>query len=258
MAGNDHVLEERHGAVAVLTLNTPSVRNALTKASREQLDERLSMLETDKTCRTIVLTGAGNVFCAGGDIREMNKPADEVRSGLEQAQGIVRRIVSGPKPVIAAVEGFAYGAGLSLAAACDIVVTSAAAKFSSAFARIGAIPDLGLLWTLPRRIGGASARQVMLLSQPFDGSAALQMGLANELAEPGAVLAAALARAEQMAELAPLALRETKRLLAMDIEALDELLRAELDVQMKLLGSADHHEGRTAFAEKRKPVFTGC
>lgn len=170
---SDLLREERQGVVAILTLDDPARRNALSMELRHALRDRLQAMATDDTCRAIVLTGACGAFCAGGDLGAMRRddPAG-ARARLRVVQDIVRLIAAGPRPVVAAVEGPAFGAGLGLAAAADVMVVDPAAKLSASFVKIGLMPDAGLLWSLPQRVGWARARAMMLDGRVLDGAQA--------------------------------------------------------------------------------------
>jgi enoyl-CoA hydratase/carnithine racemase len=257
-AGDAPVLVERRGAVCLLTLNRPKTRNALSLPMREALHDRLAEAMAEEAVRAIVIVGAENSFCAGGDLRSMEgvtPPA--ARTRLRRAHRLVRLIGRGDTPVIAAVAGDAAGAGLSLAAACDLVVSAEDARYSAAFGRVGLMPDLGALWTVPARIGTGAARRLLLLGEPFDGPEALRTGLADKLVPPGEALDAALAAADRLAAGAPLAVAAVKEMLARAPQALDALLDGEAEAQAVLFASEDFAEGRQAFLEKRKPRFTG-
>jgi enoyl-CoA hydratase/carnithine racemase len=156
--------------------------------------------------------------------------------------------------MIAAVEGNAYGAGLALACACDHVVASHSAKFCCAFTRVGFMPDLGLMHTLPHRVGPARAKQLIALADVIEAERALQLGLADDLAPVGDALATARAIARRYADGPPLAFEMVKGVLARGLEA---MIQAETDLQPMLWLSEDHREGKRAFAERRRPRFTG-
>ena len=251
------VREARHGAVCLLTLNAPARRNALTGPLREALHDRLAAAMAAPEVRAIVLTGAGGTFCAGGDIAAMAPGAGlEGRARVERLQRIAHLLIGGPKPVFAAVEGHAAGAGLGLAAACDVVVTASDAQFTSAFARVGLMPDMAALWTLPWRIGLGATRRLVLCGETLSGSEAVRIGLAEYETPPGGALAAALARATAVAAGPAQAFSLAKAMMARHPLALDAFLRSEADGQGLLFTSADFAEGRAAFLEKRPPAFS--
>ena len=252
------VLSERRGAVALLTLNDPSRRNALSLPMREALYDLLAQAMADGAVRAIVISGAEGGFCAGGDLRSMEDVGPvAAQARLRSAHRLVRLIVGGEKPVIAAVEGDAAGAGLSLAAACDVVLAAETARFIAAFDKVGLMPDLGALWTVPARCGNSAARRLLLLGEVFDGREAARWGLADKVVAPGQALSEALAAAERLTAGAPLAIAAVKAVLARGPQALDVVLDGEADGQAVLFSSQDFAEGRQAFFEKRKPQFTG-
>jgi 2-(1,2-epoxy-1,2-dihydrophenyl)acetyl-CoA isomerase len=249
----------QYDAVTILTLNAPEKRNALTIAARLALRRALEEACADAGCRAIVLTGAGGAFCAGGDLSAMR--ADDplgARHRLGIVHDIVRFIAAGPKPVVAAVEGPAFGAGVSFAAASDLVVAAPDARFCASFARVGLMPDAGLLWSLPPRVGLGRAKRMIFSAEVVDAAEALRIGLVDEIAEPETVLDTALARAHELATFAPLSIALTKATLARGTADLEEVLKAEMDGQPLLFGTADHAEGRAAFFEKRRPAFRGA
>jgi enoyl-CoA hydratase/carnithine racemase len=247
------------GAVAVLTLAYPERRNALSLDLRAALEAALVAALADPAVRAIVLTGKGDHFCAGGDISGMEGlDALGGRKRLASAQRITRLLVEGEKPIVAAVEGFAVGAGLSLVAACDIVVAARTAKFACSFNRLGLVPDFGVSWTLPQRVGSGRARLIMLGGDTFDAETAERWGLVEILTGPGTALAEATRYAQHLAaDTAPLSNGFAKALLARMPTSLEALLKAEADLQAILFGTADFAEGRSAFLAKRRPAFEG-
>ena len=250
--------QERDGAVLVLTLNYPQRRNALSLPLRAALIEALSAAMADGEVRAIVITGAGGNFSSGGDISSMEGLTGVGgRERLKNVHQLIRLLIAGEKPVIAAIEGYAVGAGLSLAAACDIVVASREAKFACSFNKVGLMPDLGAAWTLPLRMGLGRAKHIMLRGQTFGAEEAERWGLAEVLCEPAQALAEATAIGHELAAVSPLSNGFTKALLSRMPRDLDEMLRAEADSQAVLFTSADFDEGRRAFLEKRKPGFSG-
>jgi enoyl-CoA hydratase/carnithine racemase len=249
----------RDEAVAVLTLNFPARRNAFCLQMRTQLRERLEALMGDDGVRCIVLTGAAGHFCAGGDISEMQeRTLLQNRERWNLVVALIRIIALGPKPVVAAVEGVAMGAGLSLAALADYTVCARDARFGAAFVKVGLMPDMGALWSLQHRVGRAKAREILGLGRGFDGVEAQRIGLANEVAEPGQALVRALQVAREYAALPPVASALIKSALAHGVDSLDAAVRSEVELQAVAMGSADHAEAVAAFMAKRSPVFKGC
>ena len=250
------VLVDRDGGVAVLTMNVPEKRNAFTPALMEGLEASLAELEADRTVLAVVLSG-GRHFCSGGDLASMSKGGLGVRAGMLRAQQPIRSIAASRLPFVAAVEGNAFGAGFSLAMVCDHVVADAETRFCAAFAKVGLVPDLGLIWSLGGRAGLRVARELVLFAEVVHGERALALGLADCLAEPGQVLDKALERAHRLAALAPVATAATKAAFQRVPMSLDALLAWEADTQALLMSSDDFKEGCAAFFEKRAPSFRG-
>lgn len=176
---------------------------------------------------------------------------------MQYVQKIMRLVIRGEKPVIATVEGHAAGAGMCLAAACDIVVTSTEAKFSCTFNKIGLFPDLAGVWSIPNRLGMGRAKLWMMTGRLMDAATAQAQGMAEELCEPGKALETAVALAQEVAQVSPLSNGMVKSVLARGPMSLEDLMSAETDAQGVLFGTEDFQEGRKAFLEKRKPVFKG-
>jgi 2-(1,2-epoxy-1,2-dihydrophenyl)acetyl-CoA isomerase len=250
------LLEERDGALAVLTLSNPGKLNAISQAMRDALTASLRKLNADSSCRAIILTGASGNFSAGADLHGWGeKTVQECRHRLKKGgAALMREMIAGSTPIIAAVEGYAFGAGLALACAADHVVASQDSKFCCAFTKVGFIPDLALMYTLPRRVGASKAKQLIALADTIDGAYAHSIGLVDESVESGTVLARAREIALRYCETPPLAFELMKSALARDLEA---MIQAEIDLQPYAWLSQDHEEGKRAFAEKRPPQFTG-
>jgi 2-(1,2-epoxy-1,2-dihydrophenyl)acetyl-CoA isomerase len=212
----------------------------------------------DEGTRVIVLTGEGRHFCSGGDITSftgMTPTAGRVR--MQRLHRTVRLMITGEKPLIAAVEGAAFGAGLSVAAACDIVVASEDAKFGCPFSKFGLVPDWGALWSLPHRMGMGRAKMFMLSGRTLDARTAEQQGLVELVVSAGAALEQALVLANEIAASAPLSHAMVKSVLARGADNLNDVLAAEADAQGVLYSTEDFVEGQAAFLAKRTPNFKG-
>jgi 2-(1,2-epoxy-1,2-dihydrophenyl)acetyl-CoA isomerase len=253
----DCVLVEDRGAVRVITLNRPDKRNAIDIPVRLELAQALQAADADSSIRAVVLTGAGPAFCSGGDIASMEPMAPQpALERVQLAQKVIRAIWTTPKPVVAAVEGSAYGAGVALAAACDRVVAASNVRFATTFTNVGLAGDMGVFVSLPTRVGIARARQMLMMPTPIDAPAALAMGLVDALAEPGTALEVALTDAARLAAGPAQAYGAIKSLLA-EASALGpfEVLDREADNQARLFGTEDFAEGVDAFRAKRRPQF---
>lgn len=251
------VLVERHGAVALVTMNLPEKRNALGPALYPALSETLARLQDDRDVRALVLHG-GRHFCAGGDLAALENASPlALREAMQVGHRSIRALVGGRLPVVAAVEGTAYGAGFSLAMACDLVVGDDSTTFCAAFGRVGLVPDYGLLWTLPQRVGLALTREILLLCETLDADRATAWRLIDRRVPNGTVLEGALALAQRLASAPPGSIATTKAALARLPLSLDALLSWEADTQALLVGTADFREGVRAFIERRTPVFEG-
>lgn len=252
------VIVERDGAVTILRMNLESKRNALVTELRDALIAAIEQEMTSSACRAIVLTGSGASFCAGGDLDTLpDHDPLAVRARMQRGQHLIRLLVTGPKPVIAAVNGPAHGAGLSIAAACDLVIASDSARFGAVFMKVGLMGDLGLLWSLPQRVGLSMTKRLLYGGEVLDADAAVAAGLADQRETDGELLPAAMRAAQRLAQAAPVALALTKAALARSTASLDEALSAELDGQTLLFSTDDYLEGRSAFRERRAARFQG-
>lgn len=255
------VIVTREDDLIILTLNAPARRNAISTEMRIALREGLREALADERCRAIVLTGAEGVFSSGADVDQMQSgdaiDMDRVRMRYLVLHDAVKLMIEGGKPVVAAVEGFAMGAGLSLASASDYLVVAETAKLGAAFGRVGLIGDCGLLWTLPKRIGEARTKDFMFDGKALTGREAFDLGMADQVVPHGEALATAKEKARGYAAVGPLTIAETKMLLATQFASFSAFLTAESAAQDRMVQSADHEEGRRAFAEKRSPKFRG-
>lgn len=250
------LLEARDGAIVTLTLRNPGKLNAMSLGLRDALIAAFTRLNDDDGCRAIVLTGADGNFSAGADMAGWGeKTLQECRVRLRRGGSrLMREMIGGDKPVVAAIEGYAYGAGLALACASDHVVAARNARFCCAFTRVGFIPDMALMYSLPHRVGIARAKQLIALAEDIAAERAERLGLVDEVAEPGGALARAQELAQRYAETPPIAFALMKSVFA---RGLEDMIQAEIDLQPYAWLSADHEEGKRAFREKRKPRFKG-
>lgn len=239
------------GSVLVITLDRPEVRNAIDSHLSLGVLEALGRLDDDADLRVGVLTGAGDDFCAGLDLRAF------ARAGLPEGIGKVFKH-GARKPVVAAVEGVALGGGLEMALVADLVVAADDARLGASEVRWGLFPAGGTLFKLPRTMPRSVVNAMVLTGEPLDAAAALEHGLVVEVTPPGGALEAALRLARTIAANAPLGVQACKELLTMAPGMTDhELWRAQAGLVAKVYGSDDAREGAAAFAERRPPEWTG-
>ncbi|RRH76610.1 enoyl-CoA hydratase/isomerase family protein [Falsigemmobacter faecalis] len=241
--------------VTLVTLNDPERRNALSLSLRLRLLEVLRAEAADPRTKVLVLTGAGKGFCAGGDISAMGQGSGVSIPRMKILHDIARELAVYPKPVIAAVNGAAFGAGVSLALLCDRIFLAPDAKLGVTFGKMGLAPDTGFLWSACRRLPRARVLQIVMDSAVFDASEALDEGLVDAVADDVVEVATAAARA--LIPAAPLPFALARRALVEMDGGLDLCLSHELRDQGVLYDSADHLEAVAAFKEKRTPVFSG-
>jgi 2-(1,2-epoxy-1,2-dihydrophenyl)acetyl-CoA isomerase len=259
----DVLLVERAEGVATLTLNRPESMNSLSVELKETLRYTLAEVSADRSIRAVVLAGTGRGFCVGQDLREhvalleANDPAP-LATVTEHYNPIVLSIARRPKPVIAAVNGLAAGAGAGLAFACDFRIAAKTAGFLIAFANVGLTLDSGVSWTLPRLVGTARATALSLLAEPVTAEAALEMGLVNAVVEPERVLPAAQELAARLAAGPTAAYGAIKESLAYAANAdLEAALAREGELQQAMGQTTDHRNATAAFVAKQQPTFTG-
>jgi enoyl-CoA hydratase/carnithine racemase len=254
------LLSERQAATLVLTLSDPATRNALSHEVIAAAIEALNLAEGDADIRTVLLCGAGGHFCAGGNLqglleRRRSGPPAQVRM-LEHLHQLVEALGACPKPVIAAVEGAAAGAGFSLALACDLIVAADDARFILSYGRIGLSPDGGATWQLLQALPRAQVQQMIWLGEPVTAQQLHARGLVSSVVEKGRALAEALRLAERLGAMAPNALASGKALLRQaGGRSLSRQLDAERDHFVENLFHANGAEGLNAFIEKRAPRF---
>ncbi len=247
--------------VAYIKLNRPDVFNSFNREMALSLQNVLDNCANDENVRAIVLTGNGKAFCAGQDLKEVTSP--ELNPGFrkileEHYNPIIHKIRNIEKPIIAAVNGVAAGAGANIALACDIVVASELASFIQAFSKIGLIPDSGGTFFLPRLIGFQKASALMMLGDKVSALEALNMGMIYKIFPVGIFDEEVKSLAENLAQMPTKAIGLTKRLLNQSMtNNLEQQLALESDLQIEASSSYDYNEGVTAFVEKRKPEFKG-
>jgi 2-(1,2-epoxy-1,2-dihydrophenyl)acetyl-CoA isomerase len=261
-AMTDSVLRERDGAVATITINRPAARNALTAETKDALLDALRDCSGDGSVRAVILTGAGQAFCAGQDLREHAELLDSGSAPLdtvtEHYNPLIATITGMPKPVIAAVNGAAAGAGAGLAFACDFRIAAQRASLLMAFARVGLAADSGVSWTLQRLAGAAKAAELLMLAEPVDAASALSMGLLTSVVPDDELPGAAAALAARLAAGPTLAYAGIKdQLLFASAHGLHESLAKEGEIQRALGRTRDHQEATRAFVRKEAPVYEG-
>ncbi len=244
--------------VTRIGLNRPEKRNALNPDLRGAFIEAFSGALNDPKCRAVVIAGNGGHFCAGGDIDSMQGLTPQSgRARMKANHVLVKLIAEAEKPVIAAVEGYAVGAGAGLAMLADTVVLGENATLGFPFFRIGLVPDYGLLFSLPRRVGVAGARQILLYARMLKGAAALEAGLADEMVADGETDSRAVELAGELAAMPPYAYAIAKRQLGLFPTSLEAALEMEAMAQSACFTGSEFAEGRAAFLEKRSPDFSG-
>lgn len=253
------VLVEMHGHTAVVTLNRPDSRNSLDLDMRAALLAAVQQVRDDAQVRSVVLTGSGKAFCAGGDIRLMQSAAPDpwtTRDRVRRMQLWFRELCNLEKPVVAAVNGAAVGIGTTLLLHCDLVYLGENARLQLPFVNLGLCPEFTASYVLPRMIGHVRAAELLMLGEPFTAQQALAFGLANEVLPPDAVEARARSQALRLAGQAPQALLTTKMLMRrFNQHNMQEALAGELVHFEAALRGAEVKEAVSAFLQKRKPDF---
>ncbi|WP_293894524.1 enoyl-CoA hydratase-related protein [Flavobacterium sp.] len=255
------VLLKIENNIAFINLNRPEVFNSFNREMALSLQNILDDCDNDANVRAIVITGNGKAFCAGQDLKEVTDP--ELNPGfrkiLEEHYGpIIQRIRTIEKPVVAAVNGVAAGAGANIALACDIVVAAENASFIQAFSKIGLVPDSAGTFFLPRLIGFQKASAIMMLGDKISALEAFNMGMIYKIIASGLFEEEVCNLAMTLAQMPTKALGLTKRLLNQSMtNNLEQQLALESDLQIEASSSNDYKEGVTAFVEKRTPEFKG-
>jgi len=251
------VVERPHEGVALIRIQRPEARNALNMAVRRAVADAFAQLGAEEAVRCIVLTGTDTFFVAGADLREM---ADLTAGDhlARRTDALWQPVARCPKPVIAAVNGYAFGGGCELAMHADIIVAGESAQFGQPEVRVGIMPGAGGTQRLPRAVGKFKAMRMLLTGRPVGAREAEAMGLVSDLVPDDKVLEHALALAQEIAALPPVALRLIKEAVLQGQDMpLDAAVAAERRAFMLLFDTQDQKEGMRAFLEKRKPAFRG-
>ena len=254
------LLASRRDTTLILTISNPGARNALHPDMYAAGVEALSTAERDPDIRAVVVTGAGDAFCAGGNLNRLLETRSKAREVAADSVGKLHAWVEAlrdcPKPVIAAVEGPAAGAGFSLALACDLIVAAHSAQFVAAYVKVGLSPDGGITWALSQALPRQLATEILIEGKPVSASRLHQAGLVNRVVVDGQALNAALDWSDELSRLSPHAMENIKSLLR---EAPDHALPEQLESERRSFVDCLHHpdalEGMTAFLEKRKPHY---
>ncbi len=258
-----HIDISEDSNIVKITLNRPEKLNAFVGHMRRDLAEALEEAGSDHNVRVVVITGAGRAFCAGGDVGFMaelieRKDTEEFSRLLGSARRIITAIRQMTKPVVASVNGPAFGAGFNLVLACDLRIASTAATFSQSFAKVGLHPDWGGTYFLPRMVTTNKACEMFFLGEAIDAEEALHLGILNRVVPPEELESATRQLAERLRDAPPLAVAAAKQAVYMSQAAeLEEMLRYENEAQLRCFGSHDGREGLRAWIEKRLPKFKG-
>ena len=245
--------------ICLVTLNKPEMRNALVQEMMLELIRFFKGVKESEDIKVIIITGKGSSFCAGGNIKGFKEiSALDARKKVHHSQQLVSAIVELDQPVIAAVNGSAAGAGLSLALACDLILASRNATFTSSFTKIGLVPDLGAGYFLPKLVGSHIAKQIMFSGEPITAEKARSLHIVNEVYDKEELLVEAYKLAESLSCAASAAIGLTKQLINKSQNVgFKEYLEQEVLSQSVAFQTEDLKEGVKAFLEKRPPVFTG-
>ena len=259
----EHILVSETEGMATITLNRPDKLNAFIGHMRRDLAEALEYAGSDRKIRAVVITGAGRAFCAGGDVTFMAElmergDSEEFARILGAGRRVILAIRHMTKPVVAAVNGLASGAGCNLAFACDFRIASTDASFTQSFVKVGLHPDWGGTYFLPRLVTPNVACEMFLLGRTLDAEEAMRLNIVNQVVSPDELATATLQLTDQLRIAPPIAVAAAKQAVYMSEKAdLEEMLRYETEAQLRCFASEDGHEGVRAFLEKREPRFTG-
>ena len=256
----ERVVWEKRDSTAIICLNEPDSLNAFSKGLKEELLVALREVEKDPQIHVVILSGKGKAFCAGGDLKGMAKDysAIEIKQMMDESAKIVELIRKMPKLFIAAIHGYAAGAGMSLALASDLIIAEEGTKFVLSFKNVGLIPDLGLLYHLPKRVGEWKAKEWIWKGATIPVEEAYDYGLICEITPKNQAIERAFELAVQLNSGAIQAFIQSKLIMNQSAcLSFEEVLQKENMSQTLLRGTNDHKEGVSAFLQKRRPVFSG-
>ena len=267
--GYKTIILEREAGVAILTFNRPEKLNAWSIDLVDEMSDAIDEVSKDNNTKALIITGAGRGFCSGGDVQDelKNNPDGSIGAGFERVlQGgkatplnVIPQLHGMQKPVIAAINGVAAGAGFSCALACDLRIASEKAKFSAVFILRGLVPDAGMTYFLPKLVGAGKAYELVFTGEMIDAREAERIGLVNKVVPHGELMKTAEELAVKLAKRPPLALRYAKRAISKGLTEVD--LASHLDYEAVLNGlcwaTEDFKEGVKAYLEKREPIFKG-
>jgi len=269
--GTRQLLSHIHGNIGIITLNRPESKNALSDELTPALRSQISNLNIDDRVNALIITGSGDAFCAGGDVKSMNASTsnkeswtkesseEEVLKNLQNKQmTLTHTLYNFSKPTIAALPGAAAGAGLSIALTCDFRYVNENAFAIAGYGRIALTGDYGMSWLLPKIVGLSKAKDMMLSNSKISAKEGLNIGLFDKVIKGDELLKSSLEYANILSTFSPLSLKAMKNNIQSSLDlSLEESLNQEAVEVIKASKSNDHKEGIKAFVEKRKPIFTG-
>jgi 2-(1,2-epoxy-1,2-dihydrophenyl)acetyl-CoA isomerase len=260
MQNYNSILLDAKGKVAVLTLNNPENRNPLTEQTKEEILAALEEVERAPHFRALMMTGCGTAFCAGGDIKKISQELtrEEISQVMKKSQQLLWKLIEFKKPVVAAVNGDAFGMGFNLVLTADFAIASEKARFSQAFVKLGLMPDFGALYFLPRLIGLWKTKELVYFGGTLTAAEARGIGLLYQVVPHDYLEKEAMGLANRLAELPTKAVGQAKKVLSRTFEmTLMEILEEEIRAQTLLSQTEDHREAIRALSEKRQPMFQG-
>jgi len=259
----EHLLVAESDGIMTITLNRPEKLNSFIGHMRRDLAEALEHAGSERHIRVVILTGAGRAFCAGGDIEFMaelmeRRDTEEFARILGAGRRVILAIRQMNKPVVAAVNGIAAGAGCNLALACDLRIASTDASFTQSFVKVGLNPDWGGTYFLPRLVTPNKACELFFLGETLKADEAARLNIVNQVVSPEELESATQELAQRLKAAPPISIAAAKQAVYMsEANDLEEMMRSETESQIRCFESDDGHEGVRAFLEKREPKFTG-